>query len=41
MKKVPDKALSQKWSAMEKDNLKKYLLMFGYGRWGKIRKYSK
>lgn len=26
---------------MEKESLKKYLLMFGYGRWSKIRKYSK
>lgn len=26
---------------MEKETLKKYLLQFGYGRWRKIRKYSK
>ena len=26
---------------MEKETLKKYLLQFGYGRWRKIRKYSR
>lgn len=26
---------------MEKETLKKYLLQFGYGRWNKIRKFSK
>eukprot|EP00347_Sterkiella_histriomuscorum_P020477 403337650 len=41
MKKIPDKALQQKWGSMEKETLKKYLLQFGYGRWRKIRKYSK
>lgn len=41
MKKIPDKALQSKWVSMEKENLKKYLLIFGYGRWAKIRKYSR
>jgi hypothetical protein len=40
MKKVPDKALSQRWGNMEKETLKKYLLQFGYGRWDKIRSFS-
>jgi hypothetical protein len=26
---------------MEKETLKKYLLQFGYGRWKKIKKYSR
>ena len=26
---------------MEKETLKKHLLLFGYGRWRKIRKFSK
>lgn len=26
---------------MEKETLKKHLLVFGYGRWTKIRKYSR
>ena len=41
MKKIPDKNLMNKWVSMEKEALKKYLLQFGYGRWKKIRKYSK
>ena len=41
MKKIPDKLLSEKWSSIEKENLKKYLLLFGYGRWDKIKKHSK
>ncbi|CDW90426.1 transforming growth factor beta regulator 1 [Stylonychia lemnae] len=41
MKKTPDKILQQKWGSMEKETLKKHLLLFGYGRWRKIRKYSK
>jgi hypothetical protein len=35
-----DKVLTNKWSMIEKESLKKYLLQFGYGRWNKIRKYS-
>lgn len=41
MKKIPDKQLQAKWGSMEKETLKKYLLQFGYGRWNKIRKFSK
>ena len=41
MKRMPDKALMQRWGSMEKETLKKYLLQFGYGRWRKIRKFSK
>ena len=28
------------WGNMEKETLKKYLLIYGYGRWSKIRKIS-
>lgn len=38
---VIDKTLQAKWGSMEKETLKKYLLQFGYGRWKKIRNYSK
>jgi hypothetical protein len=40
VKKPTDKVLTNKWSMIEKESLKKYLLQFGYGRWNKIRKYS-
>lgn len=40
VKKPMDKVLTNKWSMIEKESLKKYLLQFGYGRWNKIRKYS-
>jgi hypothetical protein len=40
VKKPIDKVLTNKWSMLEKESLKKYLLQFGYGRWKKIRKYS-
>lgn len=39
--KMPDKGLSAKWNNIEKDQLKKLILTFGYGRWAKIKKYSK
>ncbi len=32
--------LQQKWGNMEKETLKKYLLIYGYGRWQKIKKKS-
>ena len=35
------KSLSDEWTNIEKDNLKKNLLLYGYGRWAKIRKASK
>jgi hypothetical protein len=35
-----DRELSQRWGAMEKETLKKYLLNYGYGRWHKIREFS-
>jgi hypothetical protein len=38
---LPEKILNSKWSSIERDQLKKFLLIFGYGRWNKIRKYSK
>lgn len=41
MKKVPDKNLQSKWVNMEKESLRKFLLIFGYGRWSKIRKFSR
>ncbi len=40
VKKSMDKVLNNKWSMIEKESLKKYILQFGYGRWNKIRKYS-
>jgi len=39
--KVPDRNLSSKWSIDDKDQLKKYLLIHGYGRWKKIKDASK
>lgn len=34
-------SLSDEWTNIEKDNLKKNLLLYGYGRWTKIRRASK
>lgn len=39
MNKKPDSALANKWTSHEKDSLRKYILIFGYGRW-KIIKYN-
>ena len=39
-RKNPNKDLQQRWGTMEKETLKKYLLIYGYGRWNKIRKQS-
>lgn len=36
----PDYKYSDKWSLHEKDCLRKYLLIFGYGNWSKIKEYS-
>ncbi len=33
-------ALATKWTANEREQLKKLLLIYGYGRWNKIRKNS-
>jgi hypothetical protein len=38
--KAPKTEESPCWGNMEKETLKKYLLIFGYGRWKKIRKTS-
>lgn len=35
------KSLSEEWTNIEKDTLKKNILLFGFGRWLKIRKSSK
>ena len=32
-KKLPDMALGNKWTSHEKDCLRKYILIYGYGRW--------
>ena len=37
MQKNADLQLQASWGNMEKETLKKYLLIFGYGRWRKIR----
>lgn len=39
MNKKPDMALANKWTSHEKDSLRKYILIFGYGRW-KIIKFN-
>ena len=36
----PDNSISKKWTIHEKDSLKKYLLLYGYNRWNKIRTNS-
>lgn len=36
----PDVGLSNKWTTHEKDCLRKYLLIYGYGRWNIIRSNS-
>ena len=35
------RSLNEEWTNIEKDTLKKHLLLYGYGRWTKIRKSSK
>ena len=35
-----NKEVQDSWGNMEKETLKKYLLIYGYGRWPKIRCYS-
>jgi len=37
---IPDLQLQASWGNMEKETLKKYLLIYGYGRWIKIRNFS-
>ena len=39
--KVPDRNLPTKWSIDDKEQLKKYLLIHGYGRWKKIQEASR
>jgi hypothetical protein len=39
--KVPDRNLPGKWSIDDKEQLKKYLLIHGYGRWRKIQDASR
>lgn len=41
LNKVPDRNLSNKWSMDDKEQLKKFLLIHGYGRWKKIQDASK
>ena len=35
-----DRVIQNSWGNMEKETLKKYMLVYGYGRWPKIRCYS-
>jgi len=35
-----DEALSRKWSSNEKEEVRKLILTFGYGRWSRIQKES-
>jgi len=39
-KKLPDMSLALKWTNHEKDCLRKYVLIFGYGRWKIIKQNS-
>lgn len=39
--KMPDKLLSSKWTMDDREQLKKYLLIYGYGRWKQIQEASK
>ena len=39
-KKLPDMSLALKWTNHEKDCLRKYILIFGYGRWRIIKQNS-
>lgn len=39
--KVPDRNLASKWSIDDKEQLKKFLLLNGYGRWRKIQDSSR
>lgn len=36
-----NKNVNEEWNNIEKDNLKRNLLLYGYGRWSKIRKASR
>ena len=38
--KIPDLDLANKWTAHEKDCLRKYILIYGYGRWKIIKTNS-
>lgn len=37
---VPDKQLTIKWTLDDREQLKKYLMTFGYGRWKEIQEAS-
>ena len=39
-RKQVDKEIQNLWGNMEKETLKKYMLIYGYGRWVKIRSFS-
>ena len=39
-KRTPDITLSNKWTNHEKDCLRKYILIYGYGRWSVIKQNS-
>jgi len=41
MNKSTDKLLSSKWSADDKEQLKKFILIYGYGRWKQIQEASR
>ena len=40
MNKPSDTAMQASWGNIEKETLKKYLLIYGFGRWTKIRESS-
>jgi hypothetical protein len=39
-KRIPDMVLANKWTSHEKDCLRKYILIYGYGRWKIIKQNS-
>lgn len=39
--KIPDKLLPAKWTLDDREQLKKYIMMFGYGRWKEIQEASR
>ncbi len=41
MNKMSEKLLGSKWSADDKEQLKKFILIYGYGRWKQIQEASK
>lgn len=39
--KIPDRNLASRWTLDDREQLKKHLLVHGYGRWKKIMESSK